>query len=215
MRDQARCVRDRGRNLRNRSGLRSRRRRYLATVSSSERRVEIGSGYYPTSGYFHIDANPWLPHLEAVAQMWDLPLPDGWAVEVRAIHSLEHVVPPRLIDTLTEWRRVLARGGTAHISVPNGPAIMAAFERAAIPEKWPLMGSILGMYCNDESRDPRQLRLRSDHQIVFDRDVLSWALREAGYTGVEDLTEIADDRHSLAWRPLVDHYSLIMRATRS
>ena len=164
MRDQARCVRDRGRNLRNRSGLRSRRRRYLATVSSSERRVEIGSGYYPTSGYFHIDANPWLPHLEAVAQMWDLPLPDGWAVEVRAIHSLEHVVPPRLIDTLTEWRRVLARGGTAHISVPNGPAIVAPFERAAIPEKWPLMGSILGMYCNDESRDPRQLH-PSDHRI--------------------------------------------------
>ena len=65
------------------------------------------------------------------------------------------------------------------------------------------------------SRVTRDSFIRPIIGSVFDRDVLSWALREAGYTGVEDLTEIADDRHSLAWRPLVDHYSLIMRATRS
>jgi SAM-dependent methyltransferase len=211
-RDQARWVRDRLRAARNRATVPYRRRRYLERVPADHRRIEIGSGMFPTAGYFHIDANPWLPQLEAVAPMWKLPLPDDWAVHVQAIHSLEHVEPPHLIRTLQEWRRVLRPGGTVHISVPNGPAIMAAFNEVPVAEKWPLMGSVLGMYCEVGSRGPESLKLRSDHQIVFDVTVLEWALSQAGFTNFEDLTETTDDRHSLAWRPMVDHYSLIVRA---
>lgn len=145
--------------------------------------------------------------------MWSLPLPDDSAIEVRAIHALEHVEPAHLVETLSEWRRVLVPGGAVHISVPNAPAIMAAFEAASIPDKWPLMGSLLGMYCNPQSRSPDDLTLRSDHQIVFDHDVLAWALDQAGFGEVVDLTYEDEDRHSLAWRPMVDRYSLIMRAT--
>jgi hypothetical protein len=108
---------------------------------------------------------------------------------------------------------VLVRGGKVHISVPNAPAIMQAFEHAAVSEQWPPMGSRLGMYCNPDDRDPAALRLRADHQIVFDRTVLEWPLREAGFTEITDETEHLDDRHSLAWRPLVDRYSLIVTAT--
>jgi hypothetical protein len=190
-----------------------RRRRYAATVPRGSWRIEIGSGLYPTAGYFHVDVSPWNPHLEAAAPMWQLPLPDAVAIEVRAIHSLEHAQPPRLVETLREWRRVLTRGGKVHISVPNAPAIMEAFQQAAISEKWPLMGSMLGMYCTPDDRDPSALQLRADHQIVFDRAVLEWALREAGFTEITDETEHLDDRHSLAWRHLVERYSLIMCAT--
>jgi len=176
-------------------------------------RVEVGSGTEPLKGYFHIDKWPWSPHLEAIALMWRLPLPDCSASEVRAIHSLEHVEPPRLIATLEEWRRVLVTGGTLYVSVPNGPAIMAAFERASVPEKWPLIGSLLGMYCNIDDQDPSALTLRADHQIVFSRELLEWALREAGFTEIRDLTAEMADRHTIAWRSLVPQYSLIMRAT--
>lgn len=175
-------------------------------------RVEIGSGMHPTDGYFHIDKWPWSPHLEAIAPMWRLPLPDAIATEVRAIHSLEHVEPPRLIETLAEWRRVLVQGGTVHVSVPNAPAIMAAFEKASVPEKWPLMGSILGMYCNVNDRSPKALELPADHQIVFDRDVLAWALREGGFGEIADLTSEIEDRHTVGWESMVPAYSLIMRA---
>jgi hypothetical protein len=198
------------RRLASRATVPVRRRRYLR---GGPRRLEVGSGDHPTEGCFHVDIYPWAPHLEAIAPMWKLPLPDNWAVELRATHSLEHVEPPRLVETLLEWRRVLAPGGFVQVSVPNGPAIMAAFTRAPLEDKWPLMGSLLGMYCNPESRAPESLRLRSDHQLVFDRDVLAWALTTAGFSDIEDLTEGADDRHSVAWRPLVDRYSLIMRAT--
>jgi hypothetical protein len=201
------------RRLRDRAGMSSRRKRHLAALPPGQLRVEVGSGGFPTPGYFHIDVSWSARHLEAIAPMWALPLPAGAAVEVRAIHALEHVEPRLLVPTLREWRRVLVPGGLVHVSVPNGPAIMAAFQAASVPDKWPLMGSILGMYCNAASRTPDALRLRSDHQIVFDRDMLAWALGEAGFRDIVDVTDQEDDRHSLAWRPVVARYSLVIRAT--
>lgn len=206
-------TRQSGRRLRDRAGMASRRREYLARTPLGQLRVEVGSGAHPTPGYFHVDVSWQARHLEAVAPMWDLPLPDDCAAEVRAIHALEHVEPRFLLDTLAEWRRVLIRGGVVHISVPNGPAISDALRTASVPDKWPLIGSLLGMYCNPQSRAPEELVARSDHQIVFDQDLLTWALSEAGFTEIVDRTDEEDDRHSVAWRALVDRYSLIMSAT--
>jgi predicted SAM-dependent methyltransferase len=176
------------------------------------RKLEIGSGLHPTPGYIHVDIWTPSPHLEAVAQMWDLPFPADWATEIRAIHALEHVHPSRFVDTLREWRRVLKTRGLVHISVPNGPELMSAYLRSGTEEKWPIMGSILGMYCSPSLRDPRQLTVRSDHQLVLDFDVLAWALTQAGFSEIQDRTRETDDRHSVDWRPLVEFYSLIVEA---
>jgi hypothetical protein len=206
-------TRQTGRRLRDRAGMASRRREHLARTPSGQLRVEVGSGGHPTPGYFHVDVSWQARHLEALAPMWKLPLPDDCAAEVRAIHALEHVEPRLLLGTLREWRRVLVRGGVAHISVPNGPAISEALRTASVPDKWPLIGSLLGMYCNPQSRAPEDLVARSDHQIVFDPELLTWALSEAGFGEIVNRTDEEDDRHSVAWRGLVERYSLIMRAT--
>ena len=56
-------------------------------------------------------------------------------------------------------------------------------------EKWPIMGSILGMYCSPDVRDPRGLELRSDHQLIFDAPLLQWALESGRVHGAcDDLT---------------------------
>jgi predicted SAM-dependent methyltransferase len=178
------------------------------------RKIEIGPGNFALPGYLHVDVWPWSPHLEAVAPAWDLPFADGWAEEIRSVHSLEHVEPPRLAETLTEWRRVLQPGGKLHVSVPNGPAIMRSYLSAEGGEKWPLMGSLLGMYCNPAVREPTELTRRSDHQIVFDAQLLHAALEQAGFVDIVDRTTESDDRHSVGWRPMVDYYSLIMEARR-
>ena len=116
------------------------------------------------------------------------------------------------MPTLTEWRRVLAPRGRVQIHVPNAPALMTALRARPVPEKWPLMGSLLGMYCSPEVRDPQGLRLRADHQVVFDEPLLRWALEAAGFERVRDLTGEVEDRHSAAWRDLVEHYSLVAEA---
>jgi SAM-dependent methyltransferase len=177
------------------------------------RRLEIGPGPYPTSGYLHMDLYPWGPHLEAIGPMWEIPFPDDWATEIKAIQCLEHVHPSRLEDTLREWHRVLRPSGSVLVSVPNGPAIMDVFKRVPVAEKWPLGGSLLGMYCGPDLRDPRQLKLRSDHQIIFDWTLLESALQAAGFDDIVNISDQWVDRHSEAWSPLVERYSLVARAT--
>jgi SAM-dependent methyltransferase len=177
-------------------------------------RIEIGGGPHAQRGFLHVDIDPGAHHLEWVAPAWALPLPDDWATEIVAVHALEHVEPARLVATLDEWRRVLAPGGRVEIHVPNGPALMEAFVARPVEEKWPIMGSILGMYCSPAVRDPRELGLRSDHQLIFDAPMLRWALEAAGFADVSDLTGVREDRHSEPWRPLVVDYSLIAEARK-
>jgi SAM-dependent methyltransferase len=178
------------------------------------RKLEIGGGPHAQRGYLHVDLDAGAHHLEWIAPAWALPLPDGWAQEIVAVHILEHVPPARLVETLAEWRRVLAPGGRVQVHVPNGPALMRAFEAGSVPEKWPIMGSILGQYCGADARDPRELRTRSDHQLVFDAPLLLWALEEAGLRDARDLTGAVGDRHTEGWRDLVPDYSLIAEARR-
>lgn len=178
------------------------------------RKVEIGGGPHAQRGYLHVDIDPAAHHLEWKAAAWDLPLPDGWATEVVAIHALEHVEPPRLVDTLAEWRRVLAPGGKVRVSVPNGPALFAAFSALPVEQKWPVMGSLLGMYCGPQSQDPRELQVRSDHQLIFDEPLLRWAFEQAGFEAITDLTGRVEDRHAAGWRDLVPDYSLIVEARK-
>jgi hypothetical protein len=106
----------------------------------------------------------------------------------------------------------LASGGTVLISVPNGPAIMDAFRDASVPEKWPLLGSILGMYCGPDLRDPRGLTVASDHQVVFDWPLHEAMLLLAGFQNVANISDEWKDRHSEAWRPVCRDYSLVVRA---
>jgi SAM-dependent methyltransferase len=179
------------------------------------RRLEIGCGPHPRPGYLHLDVDRRAHHLEWVARAWDLPLPDTWAREILSIHALEHVPPARLGYTLREWYRVLQPGGRVQIHVPNAPELMRAFLESKDPHaKWRLMGSILGMYCSPEAESPEALQSRSDHQILFDYDLLHWALSEAGFVDVIDLSDRVDDRHTLAWARVVPQYSLIVQAER-
>jgi SAM-dependent methyltransferase len=183
-------------------------------LARGTRKIEIGGGPHAQPGYLHVDVDPHADHLEAVADAWALPFPDNWAIEILSIHQLEHVHPSRLVPTLREWRRVLQPGGAVRVHVPNGPALMEAYKRSPLEQKWPIMGSLLGMYCSPEARGPGDLTVRSDHQIIFDRPMLLWALREAGFEHVEDITEETDDRHNEGWRGMLEHYSIVAQATK-
>ncbi len=178
------------------------------------RRIEIGGGPFPQPGYVHVDIDPHARHLEAFAPAWKLPFPDGWASEILAIHSLEHVHPKMLLPTLREWNRALAPGGRVQVHVPNTPELVESFLSSPVEGKWATMGSVLGMYCNPDVRDPDELTVRSDHQLMFDWELLSWALTSAGFVEPEDLTETVVDRHTESWREVVPHYSLVGAATK-
>jgi len=176
------------------------------------RRLELGSGIRPTPGYLHLDGNRWAYHLEYRADVLALPFPDDWAEEILAIHVLEHVHPRMLIEALSEWLRVLAPGGRLRVHVPDSAALMDRWRTASLDEKWALMAILFGMRANPRVRAPSDLKHRADHQVAFDREVLEWALRTAGYSDIRDLTGHVSDVHTVGWESLVPSLSLIYEA---
>ena len=178
------------------------------------RRIEIGGGPFPQPGYIHVDIDRAARHLEAFADAGSLPFPTNWADEIVAVHSLEHVHPPDLVPTLREWYRVLAPGGRAQIHVPNAPELLEAFLDSPPQDKWRAMGALLGMYCGPDAADPEALTVGSDHQLLFDMDLLRWSLEQAGFSQVNDLTATVVDRHTDSWREVVPHFSLVAEAVK-
>jgi SAM-dependent methyltransferase len=178
------------------------------------RLIEIGSGGRPQPGYIHVDVDPYAWHVEAVAPAWRLPFPDNWADEIVAVHSLEHVHPHFLLPTLTEWHRVLRPQGRLRVHVPNSPRIMQRFLEAPREAKWALMGAILGMYCAPDTATPSQISWPSDHQILFDADLLRWAMETVGFRDAVDVTCEVADAHTEAWKDLVSDFSLVVEARK-
>lgn len=56
---------------------------------------------------------------EVLGDVGKIPLPDGCAVELMAIHVLEHVYRWQVPAVLAEWHRLLAPGGRLVLEMPD------------------------------------------------------------------------------------------------
>jgi hypothetical protein len=89
-------------------------------------KLNLGSGISPG----RLFPRPWLN--VDIAHGADIALdirglPHGWTSrfdEVRASHVLEHLFLDQWVPTLTEWTRVLARGGVLRVVVPDLDVVM-------------------------------------------------------------------------------------------
>jgi predicted SAM-dependent methyltransferase len=160
--------------------------------------------------------DPWAAHLELrVHSDGQIPVPDGWAEEILAIHVLEHVHPSQLAATLAEWGRCLGGGGLLRVHVPDFRALCTAFANEPdIGRRWALMAALNGMYANASVRSPSELSAPADHQTFFDAEILEWTLREAGFEDIRNLTEVESDMHTEGWADLVPRLSLIFTARK-
>lgn len=88
--------------------------------TSSERKLNLGSGFYPKPGYVNLDVNPrQKPDIFRDVRR-GLPFDTNSIKEVSATHLLEHLSPPEVLDLIEEVYRVLIPGGEFHIGVPLG-----------------------------------------------------------------------------------------------
>lgn len=93
-------------------------------------KLELGSGYHPTDGYVHLDANPNAPNVDIRAEAHLLPMiQDGAVDEILAVDVLEHLSYRQTDGALREWARVLRRGGRIYVQVPDAETIMLWFAR--------------------------------------------------------------------------------------
>lgn len=89
-----------------------------------------------------------------------IPLPDGCAQVVQAIHLFEHFPRWRAEDVLRDWRRLLAPGGMLILELPDLEKCCRNYlERRTQAGKNPDQLSRWGIYGDSTLRDPFMLHM--------------------------------------------------------
>lgn len=85
-------------------------------------RINVGCGRHVLDGFVNVDVerSPKAPRApEVLASAVAIPLEDGCADEVMAIHLLEHFYWWEVPAVLAEWRRLLKPGGLLVLELPD------------------------------------------------------------------------------------------------
>lgn len=185
----------------------------IRALPPGERRLEIGSGPYPTPGYVHVDLDPRAAHLELRAPTHRIPLPDDWADEIRAVHVLEHVFPKDVESTLREWKRVLRPYGLLDVHVPDGAALAGSLTDGDPERFWAAQVGIFGYPGVPVPVEGPQAvdRNMPEHRMLFTAGQLEEMLRRAGFSEVRRPEEHIC-RHNGPWDSQIPDFCLRLSA---
>lgn len=103
--------------------------------------LHLGCGRINAPGYTNIDAQP-LPHVHFVKSVYPLNFIETNSVDlVYASHVLEHFPYAELPRVLTDWHRVLKKGGILRLGVPNLDVLFEIYSDTRFkPDPWPVDG---------------------------------------------------------------------------
>lgn len=136
-------------------------------------RLNVGCGPVLLDGYVNVDARS-LPGVDLVADVHDLPVPEGSVIEIHAAHILEHfTIEDSREHILPHWRSLLAPDGILRVVVPDADAMARAYAAGAIGFS-DLNMVIFG----------GQEYVGNDHHAMFDSALLRSVLEAAGFDDV-------------------------------
>lgn len=115
-------------------------------------RLNIGCGNRRLPGYTGVDAVP-RDAADLIAPAGAIPLPDGCAVEVLAVHLVEHVFSWEVPALLAEWHRLLKSGGALVLELPDAMKCARNLVNGVQGRK-PDQLHMWGLYGDDTLRDP-------------------------------------------------------------
>src|SRR5271157_1162649 len=97
----------------------------IAAAHQFDLKLNLGCGHIPLEGYVNVDRRE-LPGVDVVADVGDLPFPEGGVQEIYSAHLLEHF-PQEMLrrGLLPFWRTLLMPGGAFRAVVPDGEAMLA------------------------------------------------------------------------------------------
>lgn len=99
----------------------------------TSKKLEIGGGKKnrKAEGYLQMDAKK-LPGVDIVGDVRKLPFKDGELDEIYGHWILEHFYYREIPEILSEWKRVLKKGGLLHLVTNNGDAHIKAYNEGVI-----------------------------------------------------------------------------------
>lgn len=140
-------------------------------------KINAGCGRKVLDGWYNIDLaiHPKAPRPpELLCDVRSIPLPDGCADELMAIHLFEHVPVWDVDAMLKEWRRLLRNGGRLTLEMPD--IVKAARNLlAGLPDQQ----TMWAIYGDPGPRDPL-----NGHRWGWTFKTLKPVLELNGFTGV-------------------------------
>ena len=128
-------------------------------------RLNLGAGHYREPGWIRVDLpverkkvttkgevmdGPTALDPDIACDLREIPLPDNYADEAKAIHVIEHFYPWDAPVAMKEWVRVLKPGAQLAIECPCLDKIMKLFEVPGVPPHL----TYWGLYGDPRLEDP-------------------------------------------------------------
>lgn len=99
-------------------------------------KLNLGCNKTKMEGYLGVDLNPDLKP-DILTDVSDLKMIDSESVEeVYASNVLEHFSHQKTLDVLKEWNRVLMKGGTLYVSVPDWDFCVRHYSKHQVLAPW-------------------------------------------------------------------------------
>ena len=144
-------------------------------------KLNIGCGGRRLEGYTGVDAVE-RPAADIIAPAHKVPLPDGCADEVLAIHLVEHLLPWELPAALSEWHRLLAKGGTLVLEMPDLIKCCRNILEGRVPAgKHPDQLGMWGLFGDNRLEDPYML-----HRWAYTFKTLAPLVKTAGFCKIAE-----------------------------
>jgi predicted SAM-dependent methyltransferase len=141
-------------------------------------KLEIGSGNKPKEGYLHFDVRENVK-ADIVGDARKLPFNDEEFSEVYSRFFLEHLLRKDALVALSEMFRVLKKGGTLEIIVPNIDYFFKLFTTETGQKKEWALNKIYGF----------ENYIQDHHYFGYDEDTLTKALILSGFCEIERVNE--------------------------
>lgn len=162
-------------------------RKYFSRRPAAGGYLHIGCGTNIEKDFCNLDYL-WRPGVDVCCDVTrGLPFPDDHFVGIFSEHMLEHVRFSDALSILAECRRVLKKGGTLRLIVPDGELYLSEYARHRQGEDVSLP------YEEDDRNDyefvtpmvsVNRIFRHHGHQFIWDFETLSEALKRAGFAQV-------------------------------
>lgn len=170
-------------------------------------KLHLGCGKKFIPGFCHIDIIPG-ENIDYVSKIDKLTFIDDNSVDlIYASHVLEHFGRWEYKNVLKDWYRLLKKGGTLRLSVPDFGACVQVYNASGLENG---LTGLVGLFVGGQ-------RNKYDyHKMIFDRSTLKDALFDVGFVNVNAWdwkhTEHSNiDDYSQAYLPHMDkEHGLLM-----
>jgi len=158
-------------------------------------KIEVGSGYSPHPGYKHLDIRAGLPQLDYICDFstTKLPFKNEEVSEILANHVIEHISFRKLPFVVSEWQRVLVRGGKLTLRTPDLRFICEKYLKGETTKEWPgdeefiknnLSYAVTPSWWANIKLFSGQDYESNFHHVCFDFDMLRELLQRYGFTDI-------------------------------